>query len=91
MTHEDVSPRCPHCRRPTRTVSMEHVALVKLSLNLPAEEADDLRRLAAEKKVSMTDVLRRGLSTERYIEDARRDGARFLVERGENVREVVFA
>jgi predicted transcriptional regulator len=63
---------------------------IKLSVNLSTDVVDTIRRLAEKRHVTMTEVIRDAVGTEKFLEDAR-GHSRFLLEdeRGE-IREVVF-
>jgi len=67
-------------------------ASVKTTLSLPAEAADLLRQLAESRNVTLADVVRRALSIDKYLDDARKDGSRILIEDAEKkgVKELVI-
>ena len=52
--------------------------LTKASFNLPADELDDLRRLAARRHTTATQVVRQALQTELFIQSLIDQGARIL-------------
>lgn len=65
--------------------------IVKVSANLPADVVATLRDLAERQGITMTEVLRRAISTEKFIEDTRASGSRILIQdREEKVRELVY-
>jgi hypothetical protein len=41
--------------------------LQKMSLNLPRSTFDLLKRLAAERRMTMTEIIRAGIETERFL------------------------
>jgi hypothetical protein len=53
---------------------------VKTTISLPEEAVAMLRELADERNVSLAEVVRRALTIEKYLSDARKDGCRILVE-----------
>lgn len=57
------------------------MAVKKASFNLPEEELDDLRRLAAERNVSVTQALRQAIADSSFIQDQVREKNKLLVER----------
>lgn len=61
----------------------------KLSLNLTDEAAQVVRELAAAKGISVTEVIRRGISLERFILDQLKDGGSFLIRRRDGTIETV--
>lgn len=65
--------------------------VVKMSVNLPADDVKILKALADKRGSTMTDVLRQALGTEKFIEDVRTAEGKILVEdkRG-RVRQLVF-
>jgi hypothetical protein len=66
--------------------------VVKLSVNLPRDVVDALREIAAEKGTTVTEALRRSVSTQKFVEDSVKGGSKILVEdpKSKTVREVVF-
>lgn len=64
---------------------------VKLSVNLSDEAAAELKRMADENGVTVTEQLRRSIATEVWREKVAESGSKILVEdpRG-SVQEVVF-
>jgi len=67
------------------------VNVVKMSVNLPSADVEVLKMLAKKRRLTMTEVLRQALGTEKFIAEAQEAGSKILVEdkRG-RVRELVF-
>lgn len=64
---------------------------VRLSVNLSAEAAEFVRSMTAERGITITEAIRRALSTQKYIEEAKKKGARIFVEEpGQPRTELVF-
>jgi hypothetical protein len=64
---------------------------LRLSVNLSSEAAEAIREIAGQRNITVTEAIRRAISTQKYVEDAVRRGARILVEEPNNkVREVSF-
>jgi hypothetical protein len=63
---------------------------VKITLNLGAEVIAAVRGLAQKRGVTMTEVFREAISTEKYLDDAMTRGERVLIKNGRQVREIVF-
>jgi phosphoribosylcarboxyaminoimidazole (NCAIR) mutase len=64
---------------------------VRLSVNLSREAADALRAIADRHGITLTEAIRRAISTQKFVEDALDDGAKVLIaEPGESARELVF-
>jgi predicted transcriptional regulator len=63
---------------------------VKVSVNLPSEDVAALKELAAKRKTTVKEVLRRAIASEKFFEDETSQGGRVLIERGKKTREVVF-
>lgn len=61
----------------------------KLSLNLTDEAAQVVRDIAAAKGVSVTEVIRRGISLERFILDQLDAGSTFFTRRRDGTIETV--
>lgn len=53
---------------------------VKTTLVLPEDAVEKLRALAQDRNVSLAEAVRRAVSVDKYITDARREGCRILVE-----------
>lgn len=65
--------------------------VIKISVNLPADAVKVLKALAKKRRLTMTDVLRQAIGTEKFIDDVNEDEGKILVEdkRG-RVRQLVF-
>lgn len=64
--------------------------LVKVSMNLPPEDVEAIDEIARQKHITKTDVVRRGITMERFIEDLRSEKAKLLVERPDGTIERVL-
>jgi hypothetical protein len=62
----------------------------RLSVNVALDVAEAIDELARRHQTSITDVIRRAISTYKYIDDEAESGAKILVERDGAVREVKF-
>ena len=51
---------------------------------------DDLQAIAKSRCVSMTEVIRRAISLEKWFHEAMNDGARVMIERNGELYEVEF-
>lgn len=65
--------------------------VVKASFNLPEDELDRLRALAAARSVTVTQALRQAIATERFIAE-QPEGTKVLIQEPgkRKAREVVF-
>jgi hypothetical protein len=64
---------------------------VKLTVALSEEVVDALKEMARENGTSVTETLRRAISTEKWLHDVRKRDARILVDDPERgTREVEF-
>jgi hypothetical protein len=69
---------------PTREV-------VKVSVNLPAETLDELRRLAQQRSVTMTQVIKDAIALEGYVAGEGGNRPQVLIKRpGEATRELLI-
>jgi hypothetical protein len=68
------------------------VETVRTSLGLPKKSFNDLQELAAREGVSMAEMVRRSIATEKYLTEARDRGGRILIKRpeSEQLMEVLF-
>jgi hypothetical protein len=65
------------------------MAVRKASFNLPEEEIEELRRLADERRVSVTQALRQAIQDSSFIQEQVREKSKLLVEKKDgSVREV---
>lgn len=63
----------------------------RTSFNLSPEAEEAVRELARRRGVSMGEVIRRALSTEKFLADRQAEGAKVLIrERDGTLREVVM-
>ena len=65
--------------------------VIKMSVNLPADDVKVLKALAKKRRLTMTEVLRQSIGTEKFIDDVNEDEGKILVEdRRGRVRQLVF-
>ena len=63
---------------------------VKLSVNLSPDVVEAIRQLATKRKVTMTEVIRDAIGTEKFLEDEK-DHSKFLLEdKDGKLRQVIF-
>ena len=62
-------------------------AFTKISVNLSDEVVEILREMAARENVTMTEILRRAISTQKFLEDAKAEGKTILL-RDETTKEI---
>lgn len=53
---------------------------VKISANLPSDAFQRLKTLAYERGVSMTEILRRAIEIEDFLDGVKKDGGKILIE-----------
>jgi hypothetical protein len=64
---------------------------LKTTISLPEDAVVVLRELAASRNVSFAEVVRRALTIDKYLVDARKEGCRILVEDPEKlIKEIVI-
>ena len=67
------------------------MALVKMSVNLPEEVMEDLRKIAEERQVTLTQAIRDGIAMEKYLTQEQLHGGRVLIQKpDQTLREVEF-
>ena len=54
---------------------------VKLTVRLPRSVAEALKAISDSRGVSMTEIIRRAISKEKFIHDVRGNGHRLLLEK----------
>ena len=64
---------------------------VKLSVNLSKEVVDALKTIASEQGTTVTEALRKAISTEKFLRDAAKEGSKVLIEqRDKSIRQLVL-
>jgi len=64
---------------------------VKLTVNLSDEVAETLKKLAEHNGITVTEQLRRAISTEKWVEDINKDQSKkLLIADDGDLKEVVF-
>jgi hypothetical protein len=66
--------------------------VVKLSVNLPKDVVDALREIADQQGTTVTEALRRSISTQKFVDDTVKGGSKILVDdpNEKQLRQVVF-
>ena len=66
--------------------------VVKVSVNLPADAVDWLKEIAESDGITMTEALRRSISTQKFVKETVDKGGKLLVEDPDQkaLRQVVF-
>jgi predicted DNA-binding protein len=65
--------------------------VVKVSFNLAPEVVDVLKDLASKRGMTVTDVLRRAIGTEKFVQNEIDKGGKILVEeKDKSIKQVVF-
>jgi predicted DNA-binding protein len=64
---------------------------VKTTICLPPDAADALRALAEERSTTLAEVIRRAISVDKYLGDAKKAGGRILVEDADKaIKEIII-
>jgi hypothetical protein len=77
-------------RTATRGRGAQPDPLVRLSVNLTPEVADELKDYATRKGVSVTEAVRRAITVLTFVENAQSRGASIHLEEGGALKEVLF-
>jgi len=65
--------------------------VIKMSVNLSSEVVDALKYLATKRNITMTEVLRQAIGTEKFLDEARENGGAVLIEdKKGRVRQLIF-
>lgn len=62
----------------------------RVNVNFSDEVYRELSRIAKDRGVTLSDVLRDAVSLEKYVDDTKREGGRLLVERDGVTRELLL-
>jgi Ribbon-helix-helix protein, copG family len=65
---------------------------VKTSMNLPEDSLKTLRKLADDSNVTMAEVIRRAVATERFLRETIASGGKILIKdkNGDSLRELLI-
>lgn len=61
----------------------------KITVNLPVEQLEFIKEVAAKEQISVVDVLRRAIKAEKFFLENERAKKKILIEDGSRIREVV--
>lgn len=64
---------------------------VKLTLNLPDETVEAVRKISEENNISMTEAIRQVLDNQAYLHDQIKSGSKLLLEKNKNLRQVILS
>lgn len=64
-------------------------AKVKVTVNLPAQQVEFLQAIAQRDGVTVTDMLKRAINSEKFFVEAESAHRRILIEDGTKIREVI--
>jgi hypothetical protein len=70
--------------------TMTQTKVVNRSLYLPVDAIEFLRKTARRRGCSMADVVRQTLSTEIFLNDKVKNGARIFIQSGSNIKELIL-
>ena len=84
------TPRGVRARTARAVPSQETTVGRRLSVNVALDVADAIDKLAKRHRTTITDVIRRAVSTYKFIDDEASAGGKILVERNGTIREVKF-
>ena len=63
---------------------------VRLNADLAQDVADALEKLARQQNISLSEAVRRAISTESFLQQQRNAGSKILLEEDGKLRELVF-
>jgi len=67
------------------------LAIIKTSINLPEESVEAVRAMAKRAGTSMAEIVRRAISTDKFIHDAVDEGSLILIKDKDNsMRQLVI-
>jgi len=81
---------CQECGGKMSLQEPSTTATRRVNVNFSAETYETISRIAARKGVTMSEVLRQAIALEDFVEQARVDGARVLVDRKGQINELVL-
>jgi hypothetical protein len=75
---------------PTRGRDAPSDPLVRLSVNLSPDLANELKQYAGHKGISITEAVRRAIAVLTFVENAQSRGASLHLEEGGALKEILF-
>ena len=63
---------------------------VRLTADLPIAEVNELKELAGQQGITLTEALRRAIATEAVLQGRRKSGSKVLLEKDGAMSELVF-
>lgn len=88
--NETEDPLEPLLREAMRQEIAEAGDKVKITINISGEVLQAVRDLARWRGITMTEVFRQAITTEKYLADALRNGDKILLEGRRGTRELVI-
>jgi hypothetical protein len=79
-----------HTEHPKRGRDALTDPLVRLSVNLSPDVADELKQYASHKGISITEAVRRAITVLTFVENAQSRGASLHIEEGGVLKEILF-
>jgi hypothetical protein len=77
--------------REAATATTTPSTAIRLSVNLSQDAADALRSITDRRGITLTEAIRRAISTQSYIEEALDEGARIIISGpGDTTRELLL-
>lgn len=68
------------------------MAIRRVTVNLPDEQVEFLKKIAEREHITVTDVLRRAINSEKFFVSQKEKGKKILVEgEGQNLMEIIRA
>ena len=65
--------------------------LIKMSVNLSEDVVNILKKMAEERHTTLTEVLRKAIGMEKFVDDIKKENGKILIEDNNGrIREVVF-
>ena len=64
---------------------------IKVTVNLPDDTVEGLRKIAAEKGITLTEAMRQVIESQRFLHQEMRKGSKVLLEKpDQTLRQVIF-
>jgi macrodomain Ter protein organizer (MatP/YcbG family) len=74
-----------------KSVARDKYQTKRVSISLPLDTIEKLDEIASRHGITMTDAIRRAISTEAYIESEIQQDGKILIQKSDNtLREIVF-
>jgi predicted transcriptional regulator len=64
---------------------------VKLTVNLPDDTVEAIKKISEENNITMTEAIRQVIDNQAFLHDQIKNGNKLLLEKNKNLRQVILS